>query len=218
MIRERRNNALSGVVVLIGALLFGFGALRPWAQVQTGVLDIKAGSLNLSVVPNMSAAKGQLQSVVLALAGLVGLCGLLLIATRARGLGVLWRLVGLAGLVPAGALAYYLWTVALSDNPSAVLNDAQAGITDKLTAVLGSLLRRTGLIKLTPGQGLYLMTIGVALAFVGLCLPASRSMENLGKNVPSQRDIPPQTHPPGWYPVNERGETLYWDGGRWAEH
>jgi hypothetical protein len=215
MFRERRNNSLAGVLLLLGALLTAFGAARPWAQITINALNLKALKLDLSAVPQLSADAGNLQAAVFGAAALMGVSALLLIGTRARGLSVIWRVAGLLGVLGPALLTYYLWAVALGD-PAKVLDDPSASTLDKTLGIAELLLSHAGLITISPGQGLYAMTAGAVVALIGCFMPGSRGREQvaLATPEPAMQQVP--AAPAGWYPVND-GQR-YWDGRGWTDH
>jgi len=214
MIRERKNNALAGVTVLLGALVISFGAFRPLVRVQTAGVGLDAGAIDFNVVPRMSIGAGDMQGALLVLAALIGLCALLLIATRVRGFGILWRLFGLVGLLVPTAVTYYLWTVVQGDSANS------------------SLVQKVGLVTVAPGEGLYALTAGVGIALIGLCIPASRRSEQMGAQPEQQPTLSHQRYqqqrlptpsttsqpqlPPGWYRSSDGNGQRYWDGQRWV--
>jgi hypothetical protein len=179
MFRERRNSSLAGALLLLGALLTTFGAARPWAEITITALNVKGLRLDLSAVPQLSSDAGNLQALVFGATALMGVSALLLIAMRVRGLGVICRLGGLLGLLGPALLTYYLWTVALGD-PAKVLDVPSASTLDKAVGIAESLLSHAGLLTVSPGQGLYALTLGVAIGLIGCFMPGTRGQEHVG--------------------------------------
>jgi amino acid transporter len=194
---HRRNNTIAGLTQLLGAILIAAGAFTPWATITGPNLGISLGgkstSLGFDVIPNMdSSGDSDSKAVLAVLAGVIAVLALALIATRVRGLGMLWRLGSLVALIVPAVLTVYLWKLVTGD-PAEIFHDPNASAADKIRGVLQAGFERLGLIHVDPGLGLWLLSIGSVLVFLGIWIPATRTKE--------PRDNPsPYSHPGRYYP------------------
>jgi hypothetical protein len=108
------------------------------------------------------------------LAGGVAAVGVLLLATRIPGLGVLWRLAALGLAVIPGLIFYYTWQAA-NASPLDALQDPSASVADKVEgAILGG-AEAMGVVHVGPATGLYLGIAGLVCVVLGCFIPAGRS-------------------------------------------
>lgn len=204
---HRRNNAFGGIVVLVGSLLVVFGAVLPWIELKSAGVAVAAGPVELQAAYKSAMDVGELPTVIMWLGVSTGLIALALIATRVRGLGVMWRIFALMTLAFPAVIAVALW--------SAVLKGPD---TKTLGGMVQSALQNTGLLTTEAGQGLYILTIGAALVLIGCFIPAIRSARVNAFSPAQGRVLQREDYgaPPGWYPVE--GGSRYWDGQAWTEH
>jgi hypothetical protein len=122
----------------------------------------------------------------------VALLGLLLVITRVRGLGVVWRLGVLAVLLLPAYLVLSLWKIAV--DPAAIGGASRAFWrtvrVDQIAA-----LSDLGEIDVDGGAGLIVMVLGTICSFIGCCVPAvkDRPADPRGTQPP-----PRTTGPSGW--------------------
>lgn len=196
MERHTRNNVVAGSIVLVGSLLVAFGVTQPWISVGTGLLQrlgLRPGAPVGFDVPNADGRDTDLRPYLLGGAVLFVVCAVALIATRVRGLGVVWRLLVLVGVVFLGLLAGEMWN--FIGNPRV-----------SFTAV-----QDIGAASLRPGLGLWLLTAGLVLAVVGALVPATKG------TVPASGTGYPPMPPAGWYVDPVRPALLRWfDGRAWT--
>lgn len=180
----RRNNVLPGMLLLGGAIAIGASTLGAWAKVSGPDIALGNGKIGFNAIPNMSASSdSDATTILLVTAGVIAVSGLLLIATRVRALGLLWRLIALAGLVLPAILAVALWRDVTGD-PAQVLSDPNASFVSRLGGLLTSGLENLGLVSLTPGSGLWLLTGGGIAVLIGIVVPAIRvPVPNTAANV-----------------------------------
>jgi hypothetical protein len=159
--------------MLAGAAAIGFAAYGPWAtgwaSIPGGaVLRRARGSLGFDLLLSTNGAPSDARPLLLGGAVFLGLAGLLLMVTHVPGVGVLWRIVGLASLTGTAAIAASAWT--LVGAPPAVLAGDEAPAVRDLARVTQS----GGVLELRPGWGLWLVTIGCGAAAFGALIPAAR--------------------------------------------
>jgi hypothetical protein len=245
--RQTRNNAVAGVPVLVGAAFMGFGATRPWAD---GTVTIPAGFL-AGLTPGKSpgfdfllmpgGSYGDVRPLILGASVVTGLAAIFLSVTRARGLGVLWRLLALPGVLGMGALAASTWSVV--NNPASVIADPDSPLGRLVEGGLAG-LETIGLANVKPGLGLWLLTVGCGIAAIGLLIPAVRHSTYVPDaggtpataGPPATAGAPVSAHgwpavapvsgaphgrvplPAGWYPDQSDASLVRWyNGVHWTE-
>jgi hypothetical protein len=153
------------------------------------------------------------------LGGAVGLAvlALLLLVTRVRGLGVVWRVMALVVVAGVGLISVIAWTTI--ENPASVVTDPESPFGRSLESGT-KLAQNLGLLEIKPALGLWLLTVGTGIAGIGLLVPALRG--HRFDAVPSVAQVlpPPTASAPsaGWYPDQVDGRFLrYFDGARWTD-
>jgi hypothetical protein len=221
--KETRNHAAAGVALLVGAALVAFSAGQAWLESRvtipwglfTELAPNKALGFDTLLAPG--GQYGDVRPLLLGGAAVVGLCALLLFATRVPGVGVVWRLLALAAVAGIGIVAAVAWTV-VSD-PTSVVADDQSSLGEVIRTA-ESVATLSGLLEVGPGRGLWLLTIGGAVAGIGALVPAGRGVR---PSVRATFESPAavlagDSMPPGWYPdqVDARFVRFY-DGRQWTD-
>jgi hypothetical protein len=113
---------VGGIAILVGAALIGFGATQPWA---TGAATIAWGPLS-GLTPNgklgfdlllaPDGLYGDVKPLILGATIFMAIVALLLIATRVRGLGMLWRILTLSTAAGLGLICATAWSVVSSQH------------------------------------------------------------------------------------------------------
>lgn len=225
MLNHRRNNVAAGLIVVSGALLLILGAFLPLLTLKSPDVGLNIGIAEVSLQYQQELVPVELQMLLIPLGLLLALLGLFLIATRIRGLGILWRVGSLTCFALAGGLALYCWNI-IGGDPIGILNASgrpNEEANDELGDFLEAALQNTGLLTVNPGIGLYVVSLGSALTFIGCCIPATRRTEVVQAPLPpSHMVVAPhgstralQATPSGWYHVE--GGYRYWDGQRWTD-
>jgi hypothetical protein len=111
-VRNRRNNVLPGLLIAVGGVLVFLASAKPWIAVTGFPISVTFKSIvQMGLDPNYSqGADVNLRQLMQILAAGVGVAGVLLLATRIPGLGVLWRLAALVRRSRPGAVKRLLRT------------------------------------------------------------------------------------------------------------
>ena len=175
-LRSRRNNVLPGFLVAVGGVLVFLASTKPWIVVTGFPISVTFKSIvQAGVDPNFSqGADGNLRQLMQILAGGVGVAGILLLATRIPGLGVLWRLAALGLAVIPGLIFYHVWQAA-NASPLEALQDPSASVVDKFKGLFLGGMEAVGLIHVGPATGLYLGIAGLVCVVLGCFVPARHS-------------------------------------------
>lgn len=173
--RHRRNSSLAAVVMLVGSALIAFGSTQSWAGVS--VLTDKV-DLDWDKTVTSDGSVSNFEPFLLTVSIAVAVCALLLMVTRVRGLGVVWRLISLAFLASFTFVLVLTWQTV---NDPALLSKhlPGGGVVQGLGGLITNFFKTTGALSVEPGKGLWLATIGCGLAAVGSLIPAFRSREDL---------------------------------------
>ena len=173
-VRHRRNHVVAGLGIVLSAILIAFAVTQPQANFTGPPIAISGLKVvNLTVTPS-SGYKLDEQTLVLCLSFAVtlGVLGLLLLVTRVRFLGLIWRLGALAAITLPALLAISYWTF-ISDPTSGLKEGTDTSFAGQGLAMLADGTR--GLAwDITPGIGLYLFTAGVVCAVLASLVPAIR--------------------------------------------
>ena len=196
---HRRNNAAPGIGFLLAGLLILLSAFLP-------VIDFTVASVavaGVNVTPKASYNPDPI-GLWLWTGGFVFAFGVILLATRIRGLGILWRILAAIPVLIMGAYAAYMWYYL--SNPQGADGDKSvgAGIVQGLATGAQDL----GLYSVSAGAGLVLLTVAVIVGIVAIFLPSGKSQRLVpawgagasGPNTPNPQQqyqpYPPQQYPP----------------------
>ena|SRR5664280_359976 len=182
-LRSRRNNVLPGLLVAVGGVLVFLASAKPWIAVTGFPVSITFKSIvQVGLDPNYSqGADVSLRQLMQILAAGVGVAGILLLATRIPGLGVLWRLAALGLAVIPGLIFYYVWQAA-NASPLEALQDPSASLADKIRGVVVGVPERIGIVHVGPATGLYAGIAGLVCVVLGCFVPAGRSEEQVRRS------------------------------------
>lgn len=176
---QRRNNVLPGIVTMLGTALLLYSTTQPWIRVAGPEVTISLGQVASSVFqPGFSpdADSAELRTVLAVCAAIAaGFC-LFWIFSRGRGVGPVWRVMTILALALPAALFFPLWDMAhqnLSDMTAA------SGPVESMIRVVDDVAMNLGLYSISPDWGLYLWGGGLALAAIGLIIPAGKSVERV---------------------------------------
>jgi|1185.fasta_scaffold294862_1 hypothetical protein len=215
-----RNHTVAGGAVLVGAALIAVGATQAWA---TGALTLRGwvagetphGSLGFDRLLGPGDRYGDVIPLLIGGATVLGVSALLLFVTRIPVVGILWRFLALATVVGLGVISVPAWSAV--NDPASMVADPGAAAGRALGLEI-SVARSSNLLDITPGPGLWLLTIGIGIAGVGALTPA------MGGRRPEPEVVAPSGLrrtstgiPPGWYP-DELDDTVvrFFDGVRWT--
>jgi len=224
MAHNTRNHAVAGTALLIGAAVSAFAATQAWinadATVPAGYLGGLGinGSLGFDHFVMPGGDGGDVTPLLIGSAAALAVSALLLFATRIPGLGVLWRFVALATAGLLGLTAAAGWGVV--DDPLPVVADPESPAGTILGLGL-SAAKFFKAVSVGPGLGLWLLTVGAAVAAIGALIPAARGRSVELPTVPVAPFQPPHhpgPMPAGWYPDQmDRRFVRFFDGVRWTE-
>ena len=176
-VKHRRNHAVAAIGFIIAAFLIGLGLLLPLGKFSGPAIDggvLKA--IDFSLTPSHEYALDESSAgIMLAVAITLAILGLLLLITRIRYLGLLWRILGLAAIALPAIFVLSQWS--FINDPTASMK-AQSGddVAAKAIAALADGTRGTGW-DLTAGLGLWLLSAGVVCAILAALIPAIRRQE-----------------------------------------
>lgn len=188
--KQRRNHSICALFVLVGAVLSLWAAFRPWVTVSSSISATLSGHfLEVAASPKFdSGGDDSTRLVLLCAAVWMIILALALLVVRVRVLGFFLRLGVLFGAAAPIGVAVLVWAD-ISDPPSLL-----------------------GLINVDPSSGLYVLSLGGLLCFVGVFVPANK-YERLTRKTRKLRDqaqiaqweqharpqniypVPPQHHP-----------------------
>ena len=177
MIRHRRNNAGAGVLLLLAAMLMGFSAVLPWAQFTGPSLSLGHATTQIGYdyTPGVNAPTGDTtRAVIIGFAIALAILALALIATRVRGLGVLWRLLALPILALAAWGVWEFWATAIAQ-PDRFLADSP-DVADQIFGAGFRLAELIGVVHVDAGAGLWIVSAACVLGLLALVIPAGRSV------------------------------------------
>jgi hypothetical protein len=220
---DTRNHSVAGVALLAGATGIAVGATQPWA---TDAMTLEAwvagaaprGSLGFDRLLGPDGQYGDVTPLLLGGAAVLGVSALLLFVTRVPSVGVLWRLPAVTTVVGLGAISVPAWSAV--HDPTSVVADPESP-RGALRGAGTSVAAAAGVLDVQPGPGLWLLTIGCAVAGIGALVPAVRGRRIvLDAPAPSGLRRPASTgvrRPPGWYPDQSDGTFVrFFDGVRWT--
>jgi hypothetical protein len=176
VVRHRRNNSVAGVLLLVAAMLIGASAVLPWIHFHGPTVNAEAVSLSTGYdyTPGVDADDGDVtRAVIVGFAIALAVCALLLIVTRLRGWGIVWRILGLLVLTGPAIMTWYVWSTVLSD-PAGFLAQSES-VSDQLLRAGLTLGQSVGLVSAGPGSGLWAFSVGVCLGVIAIVIPAIRS-------------------------------------------
>jgi hypothetical protein len=183
MIRKRRNAYLSALFILVGVLLLIIGTFVPAINLTSKV----GGEFwHLSVAPSSDVESTSALPVMLTFGLLMLGLAALLAMTRRQGLGIVWRSLCVASLfVPAAVVAVFWYLVT---NPSGIATADGMPMGNRLMGALAT----TSIGNASPGTGLWLLTFGCVIVFVGCFVPAKKHKEVIIRDDdPGYRDYNP---------------------------
>jgi hypothetical protein len=140
--------------------------MHPWLRLHVTGLPLSSRTLQdiirVSLTPTHApGAEGETRLLLLALAAVTAALGMVLIATTSPNLGLLWRCgASLTVLLPVSTCAR-VWQASTWSLDQAVTDPA--AITPAASA--------SAVFAISPAPALWLMTVGLALAAVGIALP-----------------------------------------------
>lgn len=179
-----RAHLLPGCAVALGGALVAAATLRPWVSVTTpsggifGLVTIDPGTeLQRGLDGSVRAAVLVCGLVVLAL-------GALLARTRLRAQGRVLRAAAGGALVVPVLATLWAWQ-AVSGVGTAPPTLTAGGLPEVLRSFLASSPDARSLFVLHPAAGMFLVSLGVVLAAVGLVLPAGPSPDDDGRPDPA---------------------------------
>jgi hypothetical protein len=175
-------------MLITGAIAIGLAATQDLVVLKGPLAEIGVGRhLGLGVQLTGTADEDSLtQPLLFASAAWIAFFGLLLLATRVRFLGLLWRLLALLGVVAPVALAVNDWLF-IHDPVDYLASDENVAVRAALRLGHGVVEALGG--GASAGLGLYLLTLGAVMAVIGLLVP------------PIHRDVAVETQPQGWAPA-----------------
>ncbi|QIM21248.1 DUF2510 domain-containing protein [Phycicoccus sp. HDW14] len=204
-VRHTRSHAIAGVAMGLGAVLVMLGTLFPMLRVSGGSVSATLwGAMGLQLDHGAVALAGSFRTYVVLTAVWAGLMGIALVLTQVRYVGPVWRVAALVGLSAAAFVAFVLWALVL--DPITVVG-RPTWFTGNAPLLVSGLRGAT----LEAGVGLWLLTVGCAVAVLAAFVPAFHTHRVI-KTHNSARGLEP-----GWYPApNSRRRTRYWDGEKWT--
>jgi hypothetical protein len=218
--QQTRNHSVAGVAVLAGAATIAFATTQAWV---TGVATLGGwvagatpeGSLGFDRLIEPGNRYGDVTPLLLGGAAVLGVSALLLFVTRIPVLGILWRLLALATVLGLGVISVPAWGAV--NDPATMAADPTSH-SGRALGLGASVAGSSGLLDIEPGLGLWLLTIGIAVAGIGAVVPAIRGRtREMDAVEPSglRRSYTGAT--PGWYPDQlDVGLVRFFDGVRWT--
>jgi len=189
---QRRNNVAAGIVLIGAAGLVLVSGFLPLINVTGPDLSIAAELLGLNLTPTGSFDAQPIELWYWT-AGLIALFAVILLATRIPGLGILWRILAFITLAIIGVYAVIHWYF-ISNYKQVIVPD-QDGIGDDALRGAATFAENLGLLAVTPGVGLILLSSGILVGIIAILLPAGKSQRVVA--VP----IDVRALPPGNWPV-----------------
>jgi hypothetical protein len=173
------------------------------------------GSLGFDRLIQPGNRYGDVTPLLLGGAAVLGVSALLLFVTRIPVLGILWRLLALATVLGLGVISVPAWGAV--NDPATMAADPTSH-SGRALGLGASVAGSSGLLDIEPGLGLWLLTIGIAVAGIGAVVPAIRGRtREMDAVEPSglRRSYTGAT--PGWYPDQlDAGLVRFFDGVRWT--
>lgn len=173
--------------------------------------------LNLGLNPEVSESLDTSTVMILfSAAALLALMGLLLLITRVRYLGLVWRAIAVVGISLPVFYAVAWWQF-VSD-PTARLLGKDPNVGEKIVSGALTLASDLGLYKVSAGQGLVLITAGCIVGVLAVLIPALRRTDVVPvANFASRPHSPSSAPAVGWYPDPANpGLVWHWDGRGWT--
>ncbi len=190
-------------------MLMGFSAVLPWARFVGPSLSLGRATTQVGYdyTPGVNAPDGDAtRPLIIGFAIALGVLALALIATRVRGLGVLWRLLALLVLALPAWGVWEFWAIAIAQ-PDRFLAD------DPTTAgqIFGAgfrLAELIGAVHVDAGAGLWAISAACVLGLLALVIPAGKSVVGPVNGVVGPPygagyapGYPPQAYPPHYPPT-----------------
>ena len=212
-VKHRRNHAVTALGLIVASGLAATGGYRPVIIVRgpQGSMELAKG-LGLGLDPSAASGLDEAsQAILLGASVAVAVIGLLLLVTRVRYLGLLLRLIALLFLAVPATLTV-LWWRFVSD-PVAAMQSQEPSIPEQVAGAAGDILNALGLVRVTAGDGLYLISAGTATGILACLVPAFRSVKTIESDIEYRPPISP-----GWYVNNNDPRFVdFWDGRAWVK-
>lgn len=194
---HRRNNAAPGIGFLVAGLLILLSSFLP-------VIDFTTASVNLpgvTVAPKTSYNPDPI-GLWLWTGGFTFAFGVILLATRIRGLGILWRILAAIPVLIMGAYAAFVWYF-LSNPQASLAPDGDTSAGAGIIQGLATGAQDAGLYSFSAGVGLVILTVAVIVGILSIFLPSGKSQRIVpawgagapGPNTPNAQQ-PYQPYPP----------------------
>lgn len=177
-VRHRRFHTKSGLALLLAGVLTAAATTQGFVRITgSSLVDVAARGIGLQGDTGVDYTVDDQRRIVLVVAALgFLLAGCLLLLTRVRGIGVIWRLTALACLLMTAVFVAFGWT--FINDPSASFTAHQSLLSRVETGGFNT-ARAIGAISVQPGPGLYLLTAATVIALVGVLVPAVRRTEGI---------------------------------------
>lgn len=169
---HRRNHAAPGIVLLIAGGLILLSSALPLLQFTGPGVGVLAKGLGMTLTGDGSYEPDP-AGLWYWTGGLVCLFALVLLVTRIRGLGALWRILAILPVLVVAVVAAFWWYF-LSD-PSRFLAEQDQSLSGTIRSGITSLLEGSGAYSITPGLGLVVMSAAAVLGVIGAFLPAGKT-------------------------------------------
>jgi hypothetical protein len=210
--------------MLAGAAIMAFGATKPWVALSGAVPWGKLAGLQLGhslgfdqVVlqgPTLINAKG----LVLGATLFVAIMSAVLLVTHTPGVGVVWRAISFVGTGLVAAVCAGCWMFV--NNPVSTLTGGDDSLGSTILGGLQTALEDANMASVEPALGLWLVTIGGAIAVLGSLIPAFKTTVYRPGPPPSVL-MPPMSAAQigpmsaGWYPDQSDRKLMRWFDGNW---
>jgi hypothetical protein len=183
-LRHRRNHAVAGLALVLAGALTWLATTQSLVRIDGPAFTAgSAKKLGLEIKTGLDYGMDpEIQLTLYAAALGFVVMGLLLLITRVRYLGLLWRVGALCSLGITGAVVVAAWMF-VSD-PASAISDADAD-TQRLFRGGLSVAKGLGLLDVSAAGALYLLTAASIVALLGVLTPAFRRTEAVAGADPS---------------------------------
>jgi hypothetical protein len=187
---HRRNNAAPGIALLVAGLLILLSSALSVAEIGGGSLTL----FGVSVSPGTSYDPDPVGLWFWTAAFVAGF-GLILLLTRVRGLGILWRILALIPILIMGAYAGFAWY--FISHPEQLLTSSDQTTQDLEQGLAQGAQALTG-IHVSPGAGLIVLSAAILIGIIAIFLPSIKSEKFVP--LPGSGWMPGQPGPQNPYP------------------